>query len=274
MIGLSSYAFVWRSDTTRQKPLDLEDMLAVASELGCDTFQICDSPRLEAGDAGDLDCLAKVAGRRGLSIETGTRGVEVEHLTAHLNSAKRLGSTMVRTMLSSHRTTPSLSGAVAALRTVIPSYERAGVTLALETYEQFSTEDLVQVVRQVGSPNLGICLDPGNCVGRLERPLEVAATAAAYVVNHHVKDFDFTRATESLGFVLSGVPLGEGLLDHSAVLEILAAHDRIRGVSRIVEHWLNPEGGIEEKAATEKRVVAEAVAYLRELPIPQSPSVW
>lgn len=55
----------------------------------------------------------------------------------------------------------------------MPAYESAGVSLALETYEQLSSRDLVTLVEAVGSPNLGICLDPANCVAALEHPKAV-----------------------------------------------------------------------------------------------------
>lgn len=268
MIGISSYAFVWRSHASRERPLDLEDMIGVAAELGCEVFQVCDEARLEAGDAADMRSLFSAASGLGVVLETGTRGVEPDHLLAHLERAQRLGSTTVRSMLSSSRYTPTPAECVRWLRRQMPAYEAVGVTLALETYEQFATSVLVDVVNQVGSPNLGICLDPGNCVGGLEHPRDVVRTAAPYVVNHHVKDFAFRRSEGNLGFVLEGMPLGEGLLDHPAVLTRLAEHDRVEGISRIIEHWINPPGSIEDKAAVEGQVVADAVTYLRSVPVP------
>ena len=74
------------------------------------------------------------------------------------------------------------------------------------------------MVRAVASPQLGVCLDPGNCVARLETPDYVIAEVAPYVVNMHVKDFAFTRAEGWVGFSLTGCPLGAGLLDYDAMI--------------------------------------------------------
>lgn len=52
--------------------------------------------------------------------------------------------------------------AVAMLREVGPAYADAGVELALETYEQIRTADLVGLVTDTGFPGIGICLDPGT----------------------------------------------------------------------------------------------------------------
>ena len=96
------------------------------------------------------------------------------------------------------------------LRQIIPAYEQAGVTLALETYEQVPVATLVDIVEQVDSPTLGICLDPGNCVAALELPTDTIARTAPYVRNLHVKDFAFTRKDGWVGFTFAGCPLGEG----------------------------------------------------------------
>lgn len=263
MLGLSTYAFVWRSHPDRARPLRVEDMLESAAGLGCGVLQLCDHPRAEAPGAEDLTALYRRAESMGIVFETGTRGVEPDHLRAHLRTAEALGARLVRSMLSSVRGAPTMAGAVAQLREVMPMYEAAGVTLALETYEQFSACQLVDVVETVGSPNLGICLDPGNSVARLEHPMDVARTCAPYVVNHHVKDFDFSRLEATVGFQFAGAPLGEGLLDHDAVVAVLRTAGRTE-VNQIVEHWLTRKGSIEETAAEEERWVAGAVAYLRE----------
>ncbi len=113
---------------------------------------------------------------------------------------------MLRT--TSHQ--PSVDEAVALLGRVLPRYTDQGVTLGLETYEQVSTADLLAVVRAVDRPGLGVCLDPGNCVARLETPEYVIGQVAPYVVNMHVKDFTFTRQEGWVGFSLTGCPLGTG----------------------------------------------------------------
>lgn len=73
------------------------------------------------------------------------------------------------------------------------------VTLALETYEQVSTADLLTIVEAVGDPDLGICLDPANVVARLENPRETIDLCAEHVVNLHVKDFRFERQSGLIG---------------------------------------------------------------------------
>ncbi|WKK71104.1 TIM barrel protein [Rathayibacter oskolensis] len=61
---------------------------------------------------------------------------------------------------------------------IAPELETAGVTLALETYEQVSTAALVDVVETLDHPRVRICLDPANTVANLELPGDVTALCA------------------------------------------------------------------------------------------------
>ena len=88
----------------------------------------------------------------------------------------------------------------------MPRYEAAGVTVALETYEQVPVDTLIDIVQQVDSPALGICLDPGNCVAALETPTSTIERTAPYVRNLHVKDFAFSRKDGWVGFTFAGSP--------------------------------------------------------------------
>lgn len=150
--------------------------------------------------------------------------------------AGALDVTLVRSMLHVPGHRPDPTEATALLKESVPRYADAGVTLGLETYEQVSTDDLLTVVRGVGSEHLGVVLDPGNSVARLERPADVVAATAPHVGNIHVKDFAFTRRDGWVGFTYAGCPLGEGLLDHDGM--VAAVRPGERGINQIVEHWL------------------------------------
>jgi len=260
-LGVSSYAFSWRMHPDNPRPLTVLHVLQAAAALGVGLVQVCDQPALDAGDPHFVGEIAAEAGTLGLELELGTKGVEAGHLLRFLDLATTTGSRFVRSMLSSPRGTPTLRDAIASLASVVPAYERAGVTLGLETYEQFSTDELVGVIEAVGSPALGICLDPGNSVARLEHPGDVIAKAAPYVVNLHVKDFAFSRKEGMIGFTLAGAPLGAGLLDYDAMVTELEANGR--RVNQIVEHWLTRQETLARTCELEEIWVGDAVARLK-----------
>jgi sugar phosphate isomerase/epimerase len=197
----------------------------------------------------------------GVQLELGTRGVLSDHLASFLAMAETLGATVVRSMINTAEHQPSFAEAESLLRTALPAYEAAGVTVALETYEQVRSTDLVSLVEAVGSSSLGICLDPANSVAALENPIDVIDRCAPYVANIHSKDFAFTRRGGWVGFTLEGVPLGTGLLDYDYLLEKVRPAER--GINQIVEHWLPLGETIEATIALENTWNTSNLQYLR-----------
>ncbi|WNE98505.1 sugar phosphate isomerase/epimerase [Streptomyces luomodiensis] len=262
-LGLSTYAFFWQISAKAPRPLTVEDMLRRTHDLGVGLFQICDYPLIETFSDERLAEVRATADSLGIRLELGTRGVRPGHLRTYLDLAEKLGATFVRSMLNTNDHRPTVPEAVELLREAVPGYAERGVTLGLETYEQVSTDDLLAVVTAVDSPHLGVCLDPGNSVARLERPADVIDRTAPHVVNIHVKDFAFTRRDGWVGFTFAGCPLGEGLLDYDRV--IAAVRPEEKGVNQIVEHWLPWQGGFEETARLEDQWTQASVRTLNKL---------
>jgi 3-oxoisoapionate decarboxylase len=246
-VGLGSYAFFWQKET-----LSIAQMLQRTADRGLDLFQICDDDRVAELDAAGLRDLRATADGLGIGLEVGTRGVDPVHLGRYLGIALALGAPLVRSMV------PRGADAERLLRIAVPAYEAAGVTLALETYEQLPTRDLVALVETIASPSLGICLDPANCVAALETPAEVIAMCAPYVRDIHVKDAAFSRRDGWVGFTYSGAPAGTGQIDLPAVLAV--APD----AARIVEHWLPWQDDLATTIAREEEWTTATLEYLKE----------
>ena len=261
MIGLSTYAYFWQHSSLAEHPLTLADMLQLTRDEGVELFQICDYAPLLGYTAAELRDLRVLADDLGITLELGTRGVLPDHLASFLGLAGTLGATMVRSMINTADHQPSLAEAESLLRTALPAFEDAGVTVALETYEQVQSRDLVSLIESVASANLGICLDPANSVAALESPREVIDRCAPYVANIHVKDFAFTRRGGWVGFTLEGSPLGTGLLDYDYLLETVSPNER--GINQIIEHWLPLGETIEATIALENTWNTSNLQYLR-----------
>lgn len=266
-LGLGTYSFFWQHQATlpdgsSATPLGLDEMLRRGAALGAEVFQICDYAPLHALSAAGLRDARALADDLGLPLELGTRGVVPEHLTTYLELAGVLGAPLVRSMLFTADSRPTLVEAERMLRAVLPAFEAAGVELALETYEQVPSADLVGVVEAIGSDALGICLDPANCVAALENPRDVVERCAPYVKNVHVKDFAFTRQAGWVGFELASVPLGTGLLDYDHLVRTV--DPGARGISRIVEHWVPWRGDLAVAIATEDDWTTRNLTYLKE----------
>ncbi|GAA1957394.1 sugar phosphate isomerase/epimerase family protein [Microbacterium deminutum] len=261
MIGLGTYAYFWRHSDRVDQPMSLIDAFRDTRALGVELFQICDYAPLLTMSAGETAEAAAVARDLGLVIQLGTKGVMPDHLDTVLRRAAVFEARLVRSMLYAPESRPSLPEAERMLRTALRAYESAGVTLALETYEQVATDDLVGLIEQIGSDHLGICLDPANVVARLETPRAAVERCAPVTRNVHVKDFAFARQDGWVGFTYSGAPMGTGLHDYPHLVETV--RPRERGIDEIVEHWLPWQGDPETTVRTERDWTRTTLEYLR-----------
>lgn len=260
-VGISTYAFFWQLNEKNYSPITVDEMLEVTKELGGEVFQICDYPLIEKMQEGELFSIAKKASELNIELELGTRGVKSDHLLNYLRIANLLGVKLIRTMFNTVGDTPTTKQAYERLLEVLPKYEKAEVKLAIETYEQVKTKDIISVVERIDSPYVGICLDPGNTIAALELPKDVVELSAPYVTNLHVKDFVFTRKSGWVGFSLVGCPLGEGLLDLDTMLKALKRENR--DVNAIIELWLPFTNSMEETIRLEKEWMRKSFDYLR-----------
>lgn len=264
MIGLSTYAFFWEHADIDGGRLSLAGAFEAAHALGVRLFQVCDFAPLEAMTDAELRDAASLARDLGLTVELGTRGIDPDHLARFLALATIFDARLVRSMLYSPTARPSLALAEQWLRDAAARYEASGVTLALETYEQVPTPDLLALIERVGSDHLGICLDPANVVAQLELPRTCVERTASLTKNVHVKDFAFARQEGWVGFTFSGAPMGTGLHDYPHLLATV--RPRERGLNEIVEHWLPWQGDAETTIRTERAWTRITLDYLRSTP--------
>jgi 3-oxoisoapionate decarboxylase len=260
-IGLSSYAFFWQLSDEVTKPLTIHEALGKTAALGVDLFQICDYAPLEEMSDDDLAAVRATADSLGITLEVGTKGIRTEHLRKFLHIAGILGSDLLRTMFNVPGHSPDTDEAVAIFTDILPDFEAAGVRVAIETYEQVPTERILEVVRRVNSPSLGICSDPANTVAALEMPREVVDAVAPHVLNMHIKDFAFSRKQGWIGFTYSGAPLGEGLLDYDYM--VARFQPKERNINQIVEHWLPWQDTEADTIRLENQWTQQSLDFLR-----------
>lgn len=146
---------------------------------------------------------------------------EVERFTAEVRTARMCGAKVARTVLLSGRRYEVFktaeefrrfsAQAAETLQLARPVVERQEVHLAVENHKDLEAPALAELIRSVGSPQIGVCLDTGNNLALLENPSETVAALAPFIVTTHVKDMGVEEYPE--GFLLSEMPLGTGFLD-------------------------------------------------------------
>ncbi|MBO7744574.1 TIM barrel protein [Paenibacillus sp. MWE-103] len=261
-LGLSTYTLTWSVGVPGYdpplRPLTAEALVGLTRESGLGLLQIADNLPLHAMTDEALLRLKQTADAHRVELEVGTRGTDPELLLRYLGIAGLLGSSLVRTLA----TTPDLAAAEAQIRQVLPDFEAAGVTLAIENHGLHTTGQLVQLFQNLRSARVGCCLDTVNSFGALEAPDHVIRALSPYLVNLHVKDFEIKRADHMMGFSILGTAAGAGRLDIPGLKAIAGASGK-PGVHAILELWTPYAGSVEETIAVERRWMEESLAYLR-----------
>jgi 3-oxoisoapionate decarboxylase len=266
LLGLSTFAYAWAIGIPGYpppQPMDAHTFVRRAAELGVRLVQIADNLPLHRLGAVEIDQLLAETRRLSIRVEVGTRGIAPEHLRLYLGLAQQFESPILRVVVDTADHHPSPEEVVAILRPLMPEFERARVTLAIENHDRFKVRTVIDILQQVNSPRIGICLDTVNSFGAGEGPEIVVKVLGPQVVNLHIKDFSIRRHHHMLGFEVEGTAAGQGMLDVPWLLAQLRQYGR--DCNAILETWPPPEAGVVQTIAKEDRWARESIQYLRTL---------
>ncbi|MGV3616572.1 MAG: sugar phosphate isomerase/epimerase family protein [Fimbriimonas sp.] len=248
-LGIGTYTYAWN---IAHMGFSRGDLMRKAASLGADVVQFCENLPLREEDLPEM-------GAFGLRLEVGTRGLEDAVLRAGIAMAARVGAPFLRLVIDSPGDEPTPREAIERLRPYVGEAARAGVKLAIENHDRFSSETLVEIVNALGRERVGVCLDTANSIGSLEGPCETVSLLAPYTLCLHVKDVRARRFPHQMGFVIEGTVAGEGALDIPWILQTLDAAGAVYSV--ILEQWPPIDDGL---PLDREREMAEAsFAYLR-----------
>lgn len=262
--GVSSFAFGWAvgvDGSMPARPMTAVDVVNFTHHHGLPLTQFGDHVPLHTFSETDLAALAATARDRQVKLEIGARGLTESHLADYLALARRLDARLVRFVIDRKEYQPSAHDVVALLRTALPEIAAANTTVGIENHDRFPARTLRQIMEQVDSERVGICLDTANSLGSGEGLEHVLAQLAPHTVNLHIKDYAIIRVSYAMGFVVEGRPAGQGRLQLDDVLEALRPHGRCR--TAVLETWVPPEGNLEQTIAKERQWVEASLAYLK-----------
>lgn len=265
-LGISSYTYTWAIGVPGhppEHPMQVEDLLKKAAELGVQVVQIADNLPLHHLSFTEVETLKQQASTLKLQIEVGTRGIHPEHLRTYLNLAVELKSPILRVVADRADHHPSEQEIIDTFNSLLPEFERAGVILAIENHDRFKAATLIHILDHIPGNSVGICLDTVNSFGALEGPEVVVKTLGPRVVNLHIKDFTIFRASHLMGFTIEGCPAGQGQLNVPWMLNEL--NEVGRDLNAILELWTPPENTLAETIAKEEAWAVQSIEYLRQL---------
>ncbi|HXX79825.1 MAG TPA: sugar phosphate isomerase/epimerase [Ktedonobacteraceae bacterium] len=179
----------------------------------------------------DTTLVANYAQERGLFITLETEGYNPAKLAADIDLSVQLGAKTMRTIVGgaklggdrrplAGRWQLFLQEILGDLQKATIFAERAGVNLTVENHQDLTSEELLWLCKSIDSQHFGITLDTGSTLATAEEPVEFARSVAPYVKNVHLKDYELFMYEE--GYRLVRCPLGEGVVDFPALLEILS----------------------------------------------------
>lgn len=101
----------------------------------------------------------------------------------------------------------------------VPVVEKYQVPLAIENHKDQRIDRRVALLKRIGSPFVGACIDTGNSLALLDDVYESISALAPYAFSVHFKDQSLKEYDE--GFLLGDIPLGAGSLDLQKMLGII-----------------------------------------------------
>ena len=159
----------------------------------------------------------------------------------------------------------------------VPIVEKHKMPLGIENHKDWRVDQQVALLEQYSSEYLGVSLDTGNNLSLLEDPIETVEKLAPYTVNTHFKDMAIERCGD--GFLLSEVPLGEGMLDLPRMVDIIRrARPEVRFSLEMItrdplavpcltdKYWATFDG---TSVAERERALARLRAFERQAPLPR-----
>ncbi len=157
---------------------------------------------------------------------------DVSRFEHELRVAKLAGATIFRSAMGGRRYElfSSLGDfkhfketAFKSMQLAEPVARRLHVKIGIENHKDFHAAELAEMLGRISSQHIGSCVDTGNSIALLEDPMQVVETLAPFAVTTHIKDMA-VQETPS-GFLLSEVPLGEGVLDLPRMFAAFEKHN-------------------------------------------------
>ncbi len=264
-LGISSFTFPWAIggiESDYPVAMTALELLEHAHHLQADVLQIADNLPIGGLSGAELTALKAQADSYGIALEVGTRGIQSENLENFLLIAAKLSSPILRVVIDSAGHEPTIPEIVDLVKPFESRFKDAGIKLAIENHDRLTCTEFNEIIDQVGSDWVGICLDTVNSLGAVEAPNTVIPSLAPRAINVHMKDFEIVRTNGQMGFTVRGTALGEGRLDVAEVIN--AVGGPMREITAVIELWTPRQESYEATVALESEWAKISVAKLRE----------
>ncbi len=153
---------------------------------------------------------------------------DLDRFESEVKAAGEAGATILRTVCLGGRRYETFDSAEAFREFREDSWKRLVLAervmgrhrmkLAVENHKDWRVPELLDILGRLKSEWVGVTLDTGNSIALLEDPMAVVQALAPHTFTTHFKDMAVKEYEK--GFLLSEVPLGDGFLELSRIIEI------------------------------------------------------
>jgi sugar phosphate isomerase/epimerase len=158
---------------------------------------------------------------------------EIKRFEQEIITAKEAGANILRTVCLGGRRYETFHSeqefqdfkkkSIESIQLAEPVVRKHKIKLAVENHKDWRAPELVTILKQLDSEWLGATLDFGNNIAMMEDPMQVVETLAPYIFSTHIKDMAVEEYQD--GFLLSEVPLGQGILNLPKIVSICKQHN-------------------------------------------------
>lgn len=243
------------------KPFTEFDLVRKAADFGLSVLQLGDNLPLHEFDRSRLEEFKVELKKCNLQLEIGARGLTDEHLSDYIELAREMRSGILRFVIDTHHYEPSTEEIIRVIKNHEYLLQRNKIILALENHDRLKAISFAQIIEQVNSKYVGICLDTANSLGAGESIETILEVLAPYTMNLHIKDFVIERLPHKMGFLIEGRPAGKGILNIPGLLQKVKSYGRCN--SAILEQWVPPLENIEKTIIKEEQWAELSIGYLK-----------
>ncbi len=266
-LGIGSYSYAWSigvPGSQPEKPMDAFSLINAAKEHHIQLVQIADNLPLHSLSQKERRKIYQFATDSGIELEVGTRGIKPENLKQYLEIAQELHSSILRVVIDSPDHKPDPKEVIDILANHISKFEAADVVLAIENHDRFKCRTLIDILKTLNTPYIGICLDTVNSYAAQESTEHIVSELGPFTVNLHIKDYTIERIPSNMGLLTRGTPAGQGMLNIPWLFDQLI-NKMDRQFNSILELWMPPEQNINETIQKENDWVNQSISYLRNI---------
>lgn len=264
--GIGSFAYRWavgRPYYRPENPMTVDQLIDRCLHYGIKTVLLCNNISLHEFADDELRRIRARLDKEGMTVETGSRGTDVNYFRRMLDVSKILGSKVLRIGWDMDRTADAagikaqVQNGIKTISSLMPLAREYGVNIAIENGKLNTIYEVKEIIEGVNDPFFGCAMDTCNSTCFITPTDEVVRVLAPYAKTVHFKDYVVTL--DPNGDIITGRPLGQGYVDFHKALETLKTNGFDGNI--FLELYIVHKDTHEETIAYEEECIKESLQY-------------